>query len=76
MITTEKKPQGTARLADITVANEGSILLFTAHTQRGKEWMHAHIPSDATFFAGSLVVEPRYALDLAVGMTNDRLKVR
>lgn len=54
----------------------GSILLFTAHTQRGKEWIHAHIPSDATFFAGSLVVELRYALDLAVGMTNDGLKAR
>jgi len=34
-----------------------------------------HVPSDATFFAGSLVVEPRYAIDIAVGMTNDGLRV-
>jgi hypothetical protein len=73
MSTAEKKPQASVTLADIAIQNEGSLFLFTAQTQLGKEWINDHVPADATFWAGSLVVEYRYAYDLAVGMRGDGL---
>ncbi len=66
-MSTKKKPQGSVRLADVQIENAGSLFLFHACTQAAKEWVNLHVPSDATYWAGSLVVEPRYALDLAVG---------
>jgi len=53
-----------------------AFLLFHAETERGKEWLNLHVPADATYFAGSLVVERRYALDLTRGMVQDGLTVR
>jgi hypothetical protein len=61
------------RDVDIRVRNEGSLFLFEAHTLAAKEWINLHIPADATFWCGSLVVEPRYARDLATGMQEDGL---
>jgi hypothetical protein len=73
MSTAEKKPQASVRLADVQVRNEGSLFLFEAHTLAAKEWINLHIPAEATFWYGSLVVEPRYARDLATGMQEDGL---
>ena len=69
----EKRPQGQVTPADITVQGEGTLFLFHANTQIGREWIHEHVPSDATYWAGSLVVEARYAGDLADGMVDDGL---
>jgi hypothetical protein len=60
-------------LADIAIQNEGSLFLFTAQTQLGKKWINDHVPADATYWCGALIVEPRYALDLANGMVKDGL---
>lgn len=61
---------------DVTVANEGSLLLFTPKTDSGRTWLEQNVESEATWYAGSLVVEPRYARELAAGMIADGLRVR
>lgn len=61
---------------DVSIENCGTLFLFRAETERGKEWINLHIPSDATYWAGQLVVEHRYAYDLAEGMANDGLALQ
>ena len=61
--------------ADVTVQNEGSIFLFNLNTEAAREWVSEHVSEDATFWAGSLVVEHRYAANLAAGMQADGLRV-
>jgi hypothetical protein len=63
----------TKNAPDISVSNHGTIFLFQPLTEAAKEWINLHVPSDATYFAGSLCVEHRYAYDLAEGMANDGL---
>lgn len=63
----------TKALADVTVSNEGTVFLFRANTQFGKEWIDDNVPAEATYFADGLVVEHRYARDLADGMRGDGL---
>jgi hypothetical protein len=71
-VATETKHEVTP---DISVSNHGTIFLFAAKTQLGREWVNENIPADATYFAGSLVVEWRYAKGLAVGMIRDGLRL-
>jgi hypothetical protein len=61
--------------ADVEVMNEGTIFLFTPLTQEAKDWIESHV-EDPMYYGNSLVVEHRYALDLAEGMVNDGLCVR
>ena len=75
MITVEKKPPARATQADISVENCGTIFLFRAETEAGRAWINDHVPSDATYWAGQLCVEHRYAYDLAVGMIRDGLRL-
>lgn len=54
---------------DFEVNNQGTIFLFTPLTQAAKDWIAEHIPDDATYFGKALVVvEHRYAADIAVGI--------
>lgn len=53
---------------DFEVRNEGTIFLFTPLTQAAKDWIAENIPDDATYFGPALVVEHRYAADIAQGM--------
>ena len=61
---------------DVTVENHGSIFLFRAQTECASFWIAEHVADDAQFFGGALVVEARYAADLAEGMLNDGLEVK
>lgn len=61
---------------DVEVENHGSIFLFSPLTQPGREWIGEHVTGETTTFAGSLVVEARYARDLADGMMGDGLVLR
>jgi hypothetical protein len=61
---------------DIQVENQGSLFTFEALTDEANEWMEQHIPEDATWFGARLIVEHRYARDLANGMIGDGLCVR
>ena len=53
---------------DVLVQNEGSIFLFRPLTPKAKAWITEHIQPDAQWFGDALVVEHRYALELALAM--------
>jgi hypothetical protein len=55
-------------MADFIIRNEGTILLFRPLTDAAREWLEENVQADAQWFRGALVVEHRYAGDLAVGL--------
>jgi hypothetical protein len=61
---------------DVSVENHGSIVLFRPLTPKASAWIDENVQDDAQYFGSALVVEPRYAGDLAQGMVNDGLAVR
>lgn len=62
-------------MPDVQVENHGSIFLFEPLTEDAHEWIEEHIPEDATWWAGRLAVEHRFARDVAAGMLGDGLEV-
>ncbi len=62
-------------MQDVEVQNEGSIFLFHLLTPEAEEWVDEHVPEPMTFFGDALVVEHRFALDLAEGMMSGDLEV-
>ena len=61
--------------ADMSIENCGSILLFQPLTLVGEQWINDHVTPNSLRYNGALVVEGRYAADLAVGMQEDGLAV-
>jgi hypothetical protein len=61
---------------DVHVVNHGSLFAFELLTAEAREWVEQNVSEDAQFFAGALMVEPRYAMNLANGMMVDGLEVR
>jgi len=61
---------------DVQVTREpgGSLFLFCPLTCAATDWIEEHVP-EATWFGASIVVEHRYAEDLALGMLADGLRV-
>jgi hypothetical protein len=53
---------------DFSIENHGSIFLFRMNTPAAKAWVSENVQDDAQFFGDALVVEWRYAKDLAAGM--------
>jgi len=66
---TTKRPK-----TDINVENHGSLMLFRPATETGREWLETN--TDGQWFGHALVVEPRYAFDLAEGAQQAGLVVR
>lgn len=66
----------TKQETDVTVEGGGSIFLFRPHTDAARDWIEQHVQDDAQWIGGGLVVEHRYAHDLADGMLQDGLNVR
>ncbi len=60
---------------DVTISNEGTIVLFEPLTDSAREWMAEHIQPDAQWFGSKLVLEHRYASDLADAMRADGLTI-
>lgn len=54
--------------ADYRVTNHGSLVLFHPLTPTCTDWLADNVQSDAQWWHGALVVEPRYACNLAVGL--------
>lgn len=61
-------------MADIKIRDEGSIVLFDPQTDAAREWIKDNVP-EPMYFGKALVVEHRYADDLAQGMISDGLDV-
>lgn len=62
-------------MADVRVENHGTLFLFCPESSAAQEWIATNVQADAQFFGTALVVEPRYARDLADGMVADGLEV-
>ena len=60
-------------MPDISVINHGSIVILQPLSEAARGWFDEHIPDDALWFAGGLVVEPRYVEDILVGASEDGL---
>ena len=54
-------------LPDALVRNEGTIFLFSPLTSAAKQWIDENVRPNAQWFGNALVVEHRYAADLAAG---------
>jgi len=61
------------RYPDVLVRNEGSIFLFQPVTSRAKTWIAEHVQPDTQWFGDALVVEHRYAVELAAAMRDTGL---
>ena len=64
---------------DFTLENHGSLFLLRPLTTLAHEWMHEHLPVDhpeTQFFAGAIVVEPRYIGPIVEGIVGDGLVLR
>lgn len=60
---------------DAIVENHGSIFLLRPLNAEAKEWLETHVVSDAQWFGGAVVVEPRYINPILVGMQSEGLIV-
>ena len=60
---------------DISIENHGTIFLFRLNTSAAAEWVSQNVQEDAQFFGDALVVEHRYARDVAAGMLADGLVI-
>lgn len=63
------------RARDISVENHFSILLVRPLSSAAEAWIEENVSGESRFFAGALVVEPRYVVDLVEGMLSDGLLV-
>jgi hypothetical protein len=61
--------------SDFRIENHGSILLFRMNTLAAVQWVTENVQQGIQFFGDALVVEPRYARDLAAGIVTDGLEV-
>lgn len=64
------------KVTDVDVRNEGSVFLFHLNTEAAKDWVAENVSGESMYFGDALVVEPRYAGDLAAGMINDCLTAK
>jgi hypothetical protein len=60
---------------DVNIQNEGSIVLFHLKSDAAKAWVAENIPSDVMYFGDAIVVEHRFADNVANGMLADGLGV-
>lgn len=60
-------------LPDIFVRCEGSLFLFEPLTNAAKQWIDENVQTDSQWFGNALVVEWRYAAELAAAMRADGL---
>jgi hypothetical protein len=68
-------PKGNEMNPDFSIENHGSVFLFRMNTHHAFEMVDENLQSDAQFFADALVVEHRYARDLARGIAADGLVI-
>lgn len=62
-------------MIDVRVENHGSIFLFQPMTELGRTTIEERAPEDAMYFGDALVVEHRYARDVAASMLDDGLEL-
>jgi hypothetical protein len=61
--------------ADVGVNDQGSIFLVRFYSAAANEWLAEHLPEDAQFWHGKLVVEHRFIDNIIAGLQGDGLTV-
>jgi hypothetical protein len=59
--------------------NHGSLFLLRPLDSAAREWMNEHLPADSPetqFWAGAIVIEPRYLESIVDGILADGLVLR
>ncbi len=59
---------------DVLVVKHGSIFRFVLLTDAARQWVEENVTDEHTMMGNALIVEHRYARDLADGMMKDGLK--
>ena len=62
--------------ADYEIQNHGSIFLFDPQNTAAEKHLHENVSDEALWFGGALVVEPRYAADLAAALKADGFEIK
>ena len=60
---------------DVVISPEGTLFLFYLLSPAAEQWVEYNVCGERRFFGGALVVEHRFAEELALGMSNDGLRV-
>lgn len=68
MSATEIRANGPYPGTDAKVGFNGTFVFVTPVTAEAKEWIDDNVIGESTWYAGSLIVEPRYATSLLGGM--------
>jgi len=61
---------------DFEVSGGGSVYLLRPLTRAAHAWVDDHLPDDATWSCGAVVVEHRYIGEIVGGAIDDGLAVR
>ena len=61
---------------DFEISGGGTVYLLHPLTRAARAWVAEHLPADATWFGGAVVVEHRYIGDIVGGAIGDGLVVR
>ncbi len=71
-----KLHEGEKAVCDVTLRNEGTIVMVRPCTDKAKEWFVEHLNHDGvTWYGGAVACEPRYLEVLVRGMIGDGLMV-
>jgi len=65
----------TAQEADFKFANHGSVTVLTPISEAAKAWIDENIDPDAQVWVGGVVIEPRYADAVLIGISADGLSI-
>lgn len=61
---------------DIQVENGGTLFLFRPLTDKAKQWLDENVQAESwQWYGPALVVDHRYAVELALGAQKDGLKL-
>ena len=61
---------------DFEVSGGGTVYLLRPLTRQARVWVDEHLPADATWFCGAVVVEHRFIGPIVGGAIGDGLVVR
>jgi hypothetical protein len=70
------KTNGSSPPVDVQVEKHGTIFLLRPLTDVAHDWVDEHLPTDAIWWCGAIVVEHRYIGPIVGGAIGDGLVVR
>jgi hypothetical protein len=61
---------------DFELSGDGTVYLLQPVSRAAHNWVEEHLPTDATWFGGAIVVEHRFIGPIVSGAIGDGLRVR